>query len=129
MLNNRKFERGKQSKKDAEALNEENERLYTAYLQSEEGQKTEAMLQEYKAKRGPSLMESHLENNSKKKRNESSEYQFFDRDRVSNICYNYLFLYFFIHYLKYITNTINSFYYLIRICYHIEKWINIKLIN
>lgn len=85
MLNNRKFERGKQSKKDAELLNEENERQYIAYLQSEEGQKTEAMLQEYKAKRGPSLMEFHHENNTKKKKNNTNENQFFDRDRVSLI--------------------------------------------
>jgi hypothetical protein len=84
MMSNRKFERGKQSKKAAEALAAESEKAYAAYLLSEEGKQTEAMLQEYREKRGPSLVDQHRENSTKRPKVDNSMSQFFDRDRVIN---------------------------------------------
>jgi hypothetical protein len=81
---NRKFERGKQTKKDAAAITAQREQEYEDYLASDEGKQTEAVLQEYREKRGPSLVDRHHhEGPSKKQKNEKADTQFFDRDRVS----------------------------------------------
>lgn len=85
-LGNRKFERGKQSKKAAEILNAESEREYLAYLQSDEGQRTEELLREHREKRGRSLVEVHQVTSSKRQKAPNTS-QFFDRERVGSDCY------------------------------------------
>jgi hypothetical protein len=81
-LGNRKFDRGKQSKKAAEVVNAESEKAYEAYLLSAEGQQTEELLRQHREKRGLSLIEVHRDNSSKKPKNLDSGLQFFDRERV-----------------------------------------------
>ena len=83
LVANRKFERGKQTKKDAAALAAQREQEYEDYLASEEGQQTEAVLREYREKRGPSLVDRHREEGGlKKHKGEKQDTRFFDRDRV-----------------------------------------------
>lgn len=81
---NRKFERGKQTKKDAAALAAEREREYEAYLASDEGKQTEAVLQEYREKRGPSLVD-RLRDEGGNKKAKVQDTRFFDRERVSDL--------------------------------------------
>mmetsp|Transcript_3884 Transcript_3884/g.6078 ORF Transcript_3884/g.6078 Transcript_3884/m.6078 type:complete len:473 (+) Transcript_3884:50-1468(+) len=83
MLGNRKFDRGKETKKAAAALSAQREKEYEEYLNSEEGKQTEATLQLYREKRGPSLVELHRQETAKKPKhgNPISEMQFFDRER------------------------------------------------
>jgi hypothetical protein len=81
-LGNRKFDKGKLSKKAAELLNEESERAYESYLASAEGQQTEELLRKHREKRGVSLVQRHLEGSSKRSKVDNAGFQFFDRDRV-----------------------------------------------
>jgi hypothetical protein len=82
MPSNRKFDRGKETKKEAAALTKQTEQEYERYMATEDGKKTEAMLNEYREKRGPSLMDLHQERASKAPRRATQETQFFDRERV-----------------------------------------------
>jgi hypothetical protein len=85
-LGNRKFDRGKQSKKAAEVVNAESEKAYEEYLRSAEGQQTEELLRQHREKRGVSLVEVHRENSSKRPKGSDAGSQFFDRDRVGLLC-------------------------------------------
>lgn len=67
MPSNRKFERGKLAKKSAEAIAEQREKEYEEYLESEEGKEAQAVLEEYRKKRGPSLMQQHQDSISAKR--------------------------------------------------------------
>jgi hypothetical protein len=87
VMANRKFERGKQTKKDAAALAAEREKEYEEYLASDEGKQTEAVLQEYREKRGPSLMDRHLDEGGGSKKAKVQDTRFFDRDRVRTLLF------------------------------------------
>ena len=62
-LTNRKFQTGKLAKKAAEAveLYKEHARDQADDQLSEEAEATQALLDEYRAQRGPSLMDQHME--------------------------------------------------------------------
>lgn len=64
----------------AEILTKQREE-YEKSMNSEEAQQTRAVIDEYNAKRGPSLMDQHL-TTSKKPKYDSTERQPFDRERV-----------------------------------------------
>lgn len=55
----RKFQHGKEARKSAEVLQAQRDAEEEAYRNSEEGKRTQALLDEYREKRGPSLMEMH----------------------------------------------------------------------
>lgn len=82
-LKARKFNHGKEAKKAAAAMQLQRDAEYEAYLQSEEGQKTQAILDEHRQKRGPSLMDAHLEKQAKKKPKANEPRRAFDRELVS----------------------------------------------
>mmetsp|Transcript_34974 Transcript_34974/g.65270 ORF Transcript_34974/g.65270 Transcript_34974/m.65270 type:complete len:541 (-) Transcript_34974:62-1684(-) len=67
MPSNRKFERGKLAKKSAEAIAAQREAEYEQYMNSEEGKEAEAVLEEYRKKRGPSLMQKHMDDVASKR--------------------------------------------------------------
>jgi hypothetical protein len=80
----RKFNMGKEAKKAAALLNAQREMREAqpkSVEEEEEERRTEAILQEYREKRGPSLMEAHLDQVSKKPKL-SSRQKNFDYDRV-----------------------------------------------
>ena len=88
MPSNRKFVRGKLAKKSAEQLAAQREAEYESYINSEEGKAAEALIEEHRQKRGPSLMQQHQEGLATK-RAKSGTTAFselrnkgFDRDRV-----------------------------------------------
>jgi hypothetical protein len=80
----RKFNMGKEAKKAAALLNAQREMREAqpkSAEEEEEARRTEAILQEYREKRGPSLMEAHLDQVSKKPKL-SARQKGFDYDRV-----------------------------------------------
>jgi hypothetical protein len=85
---NRKFERGKLAKKTAEAIAAQREFEHEQYMNSEEGKEAEAVLEEYRKKRGPSLMQKHQEDVAIKRAKTGStalsemRKKSFDRERV-----------------------------------------------
>jgi hypothetical protein len=89
MPSNRKFERGKLAKKSAEQIAAQREAEYEHYMASEEGKEAEAVLAEYRKKRGPTLMQKHHEEVAAKRAKSGTtglsemRKKGFDRDRVS----------------------------------------------
>lgn len=94
MPSNRKFERGKLAKKSAEAIAAQREAEYEQYMNSEEGKEAEAVLEEYRKKRGPSLMQKHMDDVASKRAKTGStalsemRQKGFDRERVCFIAYD-----------------------------------------
>lgn len=88
MPSNRKFERGKLAKKSAEAIAAQREAEYERYMNSEEGKEAEAVLEEYRKKRGPTLMEKHTQDVASKRAKSGTtamselRKKGFDRERV-----------------------------------------------
>ena len=88
MPSNRKFERGKLAKKSAEQIAGQREAEYEAYMNSEEGKEAEAVLEEYRKKRGPTLVQRHHDEVAAKRAKSGSSgmsemrKKGFDRERV-----------------------------------------------
>lgn len=89
MPSNRKFERGKIAKKSAEQIAAQREAEYEHYMNSEEGREAEAVLAEYRKKRGPTLVQIHQEEVAAKRAKNGTtslselRQKGFDRERVS----------------------------------------------
>jgi hypothetical protein len=77
----RKFLSGKEAKKAALQLQAQRDQEYKEYMESEEGQRTQAIFDEHKIKRGPSLMDAHLEKQSAKRPTKEPR-RAFDRELV-----------------------------------------------
>ena len=95
MPSNRKFERGKTAKKTAEQIAAQREAEYERYINSEEGKEAEAVLEEYRKKRGPSLIQKHHEDVAAKRAKTGTtgmselRKKGFDRERVSGCKYGH----------------------------------------
>ena len=84
-----KFQTGKEAKKVAAALKAEREAVSRLLEDPEEKAKSEALLAEYREKRGPSLMEAHLDKLGKKPKIHDTRMKAFDHEKVvalHNIC-------------------------------------------
>jgi hypothetical protein len=93
----RKFQTGKKAKKTATATTEQREAYEESMKYSEEAQKTQAILAEYKEKRGASLMERHVDEKAKKQPTKvEGGRRAFDRELVSLI-YSYIYIYMYIY--------------------------------
>lgn len=84
---NRKFQTGKLAKKAVEQLSLEKEmRLKNqSNVETEESLRTKKIMEEFREKRGPTLMESHLDKQAKKQKPDSSVRRPFDREKVTII--------------------------------------------
>lgn len=80
-----KFQGGKEAKKAAAALKAEREAVAQLMEDPEERKRTEALLAEYREKRGPSLMDAHLEKMSKKPKKVDTRLKSFDHEKVVQI--------------------------------------------
>ena len=80
-----KFEGGKEAKKAAAALKAEREALERLMEDPEEKRRTEAILAEYREKRGPSLMDAHLEKLGKKPKKPEAGWRNYDPQRHNSL--------------------------------------------
>lgn len=94
----RKFQTGKKAKKVALATTEMREAYEESMKNSEESQRTQAILEEFKEKRGASLMDRHVAKKADQPKAAPSGRRAFDRELVCyrsymHRCYRSLYLY------------------------------------
>lgn len=82
-----RFEGGKEAKKAAAALKAEREAVEKLIEDPEEKKRTDAILAEYREKRGPSLMDAHLEKVGKKPKLANTRMKSFDHEKVRRMIY------------------------------------------
>lgn len=78
----RKFQTGKKAKKVAAATTEQREAYEESMKYSEESQRTQAILEEFKEKRGASLMDRHVAKKAEQPKAVSTGRRAFDRELV-----------------------------------------------